>query len=1257
MRKRLEHKVKSLMVTLFITALILSVYFPAADFFGKDGISLAAEAGDTQRASESDAKQSRRPASASDAWADDTPASSSVATVTLNSISSLGDIWNDWNGDFSFLDGNSGDGSEKRPYQIKNKSQLMGLSQLTAMGMRVQPGEGNSEIIGSYEDNYFELTANIDLGGMEWNPIGFYQDSSELTGDVANKFWGHFDGKGRTVSNFKLANRDWPNAGFFGAMEGASVKNLNLNPGKTVYGRNNVAILAGSAANSIIRDCTVSGNVEAAGTAGGIAGEVTGMNQSASVIENCKANVTIDVNGGALMYVGGIAGKAENTSIVDCRMETGDNNTTRLQGKEATVGGILGLQNHTDIYNCFVSGTIGGTGTSIVGGITGKYVSGHMKVVRFEGIIGQSGTGSAGHRGTFIGHREAGDYFRYGSDVAYLFADTESKIAFNICGSEIPDDNAYTYAAHIGFGHSGDLFYSLVQGGVLKNIKDTYYYEELEHGILSIMEEDNGGADSEELGYEIDHFAPNDVGRPTRGYLIVIPQIDTVSSGSNYYDVAVLEARGNSAYYKTFDRGSRGAVAPGKTVTVTTSPNNTEEAKFQMEGVPTYSKGGLEKDTTYVSGGEYTFTMPEQNTEVKAVYKKVAVKVTVVPSSYNITVVEERTGNRKSPTKTIRVTDNEGKLIATYINGKPEQGTQVQPVNIQAIVDMNNDVADNSVIWSIDDTDLIILSANNDEDSAGYTKKSASIKVNLNASFFIDTIQKLERQQADQNFRYPIPDTIYGAGHQNGGVAVLTAATRPAASFEGKPCTGNSKINVTYQVKDKTYVANERAVLDKESLIFTVTRKLTGNRKFPTETILVTQPQTLSADFSPDFFDKKEINWTVSDNSLIGISGENKSSSVSAKKDAKWIQDIITADAGIHENDPYAVLDGSGTKSATVSLIADDMLGNRQTAECLVTINFETDDQTKVYTEGVMINPTSLFFELNCTRTGKRNNPVATWTGNESKKISAFVYPEMAFNRNCSYQVSDDSLSVDRDGNVTVNVNAKWIQALNQVPPYSGNHTTQITAVTEDGGFKSICSVSFDYRLTDNTISSGGSSGGGSGGGGGGSSSGVSPSGGIGPAADKTVSGVISGTAPAGSVTGTWVNTADGLWAFASGGRTYTDEWAFIHNPYADKSQSSADWFLFDKTGHMMTGWFTDSDGNTYYLSPLSDGTLGHMITGWNWITGVDGLERCYYFNQVSDGTRGALLKNVTSPDGKIVNENGEWLVSGSVQLRVPAQL
>lgn len=80
----------------------------------------------------------------------------------------------------------------------------------------------------------------------------------------------------------------------------------------------------------------------------------------------------------------------------------------------------------------------------------------------------------------------------------------------------------------------------------------------------------------------------------------------------------------------------------------------------------------------------------------------------------------------------------------------------------------------------------------------------------------------------------------------------------------------------------------------------------------------------------------------------------------------------------------------------------------------------------------------------------------------------------------------------------------------------------------------------------------------------------------------------------------------------------------------------------------MDTGWFKDIDGNTYYLHNISDNTLGHMYTGWHWIKGTDGKERCYFFKDFSDGKKGALYRNAITPDGYSVNENGAWTIQGN---------
>ena len=102
--------------------------------------------------------------------------------------------------------------------------------------------------------------------------------------------------------------------------------------------------------------------------------------------------------------------------------------------------------------------------------------------------------------------------------------------------------------------------------------------------------------------------------------------------------------------------------------------------------------------------------------------------------------------------------------------------------------------------------------------------------------------------------------------------------------------------------------------------------------------------------------------------------------------------------------------------------------------------------------------------------------------------------------------------------------------------------------------------------------------------------------------------------------------------------------WRFktYEGPYATNCwkyltwNGQSEWYHFDENGYMQTGWFTDVDGNIYYLYPVPDGTRGRMLTGWQTIDG-----KMYYFNTVSDGTRGALYVNRQTPDGYLVGADG----------------
>lgn len=68
------------------------------------------------------------------------------------------------------------------------------------------------------------------------------------------------------------------------------------------------------------------------------------------------------------------------------------------------------------------------------------------------------------------------------------------------------------------------------------------------------------------------------------------------------------------------------------------------------------------------------------------------------------------------------------------------------------------------------------------------------------------------------------------------------------------------------------------------------------------------------------------------------------------------------------------------------------------------------------------------------------------------------------------------------------------------------------------------------------------------------------------------------------------------------------------------------------------TGWWygTNADNSQWYSN------------GWQWIDGNgDGTAECYYFDQ-----NGYMLANTTTPDGFQVDQNGAWIVNGSVQVQ-----
>ena len=138
------------------------------------------------------------------------------------------------------------------------------------------------------------------------------------------------------------------------------------------------------------------------------------------------------------------------------------------------------------------------------------------------------------------------------------------------------------------------------------------------------------------------------------------------------------------------------------------------------------------------------------------------------------------------------------------------------------------------------------------------------------------------------------------------------------------------------------------------------------------------------------------------------------------------------------------------------------------------------------------------------------------------------------------------------------------------------------------------------------------------------------------PANGHTGGGGGGGGSRTTMVTGKWILDATGWW-YQYADNTYpVNGWAYL--TYASNENR---WYHFDANGYMQTGWFTETDGHRYYLHPISDGTKGHMYTGWHEIDG-----KWYYFTvtKTESNPVGSLLVNAITPDGYQVGADGARL-------------
>ena len=1047
-----------------------------------------------------------------------------------------------------------------------------------------------------------EMSDHFDGEGTEEEPyeINSDKDLKLLAYHVANEevdgYEGYYFALTRDISLSDTAS--WLPIGYFteagdsepkpfkGNFNGQGYRVYNLKISDTTQ---DYAGLFGSVHGAVIENLTVDGQVNAHSKAALLVGETND-----STISNCSSRGQVRGVG----VIGGIVGEAYDSVILECTNTAGVLGGTDADGvNDAYAGGICGSAQSSFMSDCTSDTTDSYSALyseGYVGGIAGNIYETEIYNTYVEGKVGST---SADYIGGLVGRMQSGQ-LKNGRFAGTIGASTSTtlKTAGLFVGYieggtiDLGDDLAYLYTDSEDKYSLNPFGNKLTPQIRLEHHIGAYYSNQRDFSLYqmgSFIKQTNRYFYEEletgvlEIGKEnIHHYAPSKTGDPVRGYLITIPAVD-------HGTLSVLETQNNFA--KEINWANPGAVAKGAKVLVYTSPLNETESEppVYYELVPdslSWTTDDFDKEEIiHTNGVETSFTMPEGNITLSAKYRAMTNGVILDKTELTFEIEQIRSGSRWNPQIGWKVTDPQ-KLTATVI---PDTA------------------ANKNIIWNVKDTD-------GSSTDVIHVTENGEVSVNQSAKW----IQELIQAGVTNQELYP-SKKITTEGTNYASVTVTTEAGQKRSS---------AFVTVNFKITDDTVVPVSDVKLDQSELAFEIVRTLEGDRLDPTERYSVTPSKRLYETITPEYADNKNVKWSVGDADMLRIDSEGI---VSAKENAKWILDLIRAEEERNKEHPYAKKEASGTRSNYVTVTTED--GGKQSV-CAVNLSFRTDDQTIAHVASVALDKSELKFSIEKVMTGSRANPSVSYQVTDAQQLTAFVMPEEAENKEVSWNsVNEAVVSVSGNGLVTVLPEAAWIKALEKVDAdnlardkyyvstAAGTMETSIQVLTLDGQKSAECKVIVAFKTTDQTQRpSSGSSGGSSSGGGGGGSS-------------RSVLG--SAMSPNSDSAGTWIQDSTGWWYQNKDGSYPAACWQLL------TYNGTSDWYHFDEKGYMQTGWFTDTDGNRYYLHAVSDGTRGRMYTGWNLIDGV-----WYYFNPTSDGTKGALFMNRQTPDGYRVDASGAWV-------------
>ena len=213
---------------------------------------------------------------------------------------------------------------------------------------------------GGKTDINITLTADIDLTGKDWTPIGT---------DYDNSYKGTFDGGGHTITGLTFTTND-EFAGLFGWLNRAgTVKNVVMEgvqiTSNQIYG-GSIGGVVGSGWGTI-ENCSVSGSVSGTVYVGGVVGVQIGGS-----ITGCSSSATVK----GTVDVGGVAGQTNSSATLTACYATG-NVIIEINPKKNIAGGsLVGMNAGISLLACYATGNVTSTGSSTgkvhIGGFLGN---------------------------------------------------------------------------------------------------------------------------------------------------------------------------------------------------------------------------------------------------------------------------------------------------------------------------------------------------------------------------------------------------------------------------------------------------------------------------------------------------------------------------------------------------------------------------------------------------------------------------------------------------------------------------------------------------------------------------------------------------------------------------------------------------------------------------------------------------------------------------------------------------------------------